>query len=370
MAGVMFPPRQWRLPAFALAVACLVSSLSAEIRETRLYHGKKVQCIHGGNYLNPIQTCGTQFYARVFTGTVNSVVEISDTDKRLVLIPDEVFVGPASEVTATVNQACMPQNVPEIKSGDKWVFYLRSPGFSPNDTTVRELSVPYDSPSKPLSQGHDDIAMLRHLERLTDKGILNGNVERIGETYDNLNPTPVANLKIVAKSVSDGAEYGAVTNRNGHFEFELPKGSYDVNVDTERGLREAEGVIPRGNPYVREKGCVNTDFTLLTDGRLSGRVTTADGKPASFVKVSIIPIAPVHPQFTVSADKDGRFEAAGRQPGQYIIGVGLLAPFDSAEWKSRVYYPGVPTQEAAKIIELGDGEWRTDIDFKLLPTAQ
>lgn len=207
--------RKWRLCVFVLSVACLVPSLFAEIRETRVYHGKKVQCIHGGNYLNPIQTCGTQFYARVFTGTVKSIVDISDTDKRLVLIPDEVFVGPASEVTATVNQACMPLNEPEIQSGDKWVFYLRSPGFSPNDTTVRELSVPYDSPSKPLSQGQDDIAMLWHLARLTDKGILTGNVERIGEAYDNLNPTPVANLKIVAKSVSNGAEYGAVTNRNG-----------------------------------------------------------------------------------------------------------------------------------------------------------
>ena len=41
--------------------------------------------------------------------------------------------------------------------------------------------------------------------------------------------------------------------------------------------------------------------------------------------------------------------------------------FDSAEWKARVYYPGVPTKEWANIIELGDGQWRTDIDYKLLP---
>ena len=39
-----------------------------------------------------------------------------------------------------------------------------------------------------------------------------------------------------------------------------------------------------------------------------------------------------------------------------------------AEWKSRVYYPGVRTKEEAKIIELGDGEWRTDIDFTV-PSA-
>jgi hypothetical protein len=72
----------------------------------------------------------------------------------------------------------------------------------------------------------------------------------------------------------------------------------------------------------------------------------------------------------VDADENGYFEVAGRQPGQYLVGVGLLAPFDSAEWQSRVYYPGVRTREQAKVIELGDGEWRTDIDFRLAPNTK
>jgi hypothetical protein len=54
--------------------------------------------------------CGTFGSARVFTATVKSATEISDTDKRLELIPDEIFLGSASEVTATVNQACLPLN--------------------------------------------------------------------------------------------------------------------------------------------------------------------------------------------------------------------------------------------------------------------
>lgn len=86
------------------------------------------------------------------------------------------------------------------------------------------------------------------------------------------------------------------------------------------------------------------------------------------MKVAIIPISPVRAQFTVVADKSGYFEIGGRQPGEYLVGVGLLEPFDSAEWKSRVYYPGVHAKEQAGIIELGEGEWRTDINFKLLPS--
>jgi hypothetical protein len=104
---------------------------------------------------------------------------------------------------------------------------------------------------------------------------------------------------------------------------------------------------------------------MLTDGKLAGRITTAKGKPASRVKVAIIPISPVRPQFSVVADEKGHFEVTGRQAGSYIVGIGLLAPYNSREWKTRVYYPGVRSREEAKTIELGAGEWRTDIDFKV-----
>jgi hypothetical protein len=80
-------------------------------------------------------------------------------------------------------------------------------------------------------------------------------------------------------------------------------------------------------------------------------------------------VSPVRAQFTVIADENGHFEVGGRQPGQYLVGIGLLAPFDSAEWQSRVYYPGVRTREQAKVIELDVGEWRTDIDFSLPPNS-
>ncbi|MGD0570622.1 MAG: carboxypeptidase-like regulatory domain-containing protein [Candidatus Sulfotelmatobacter sp.] len=325
--------------------------------------------------------CGTRGYSRVFTGTVRSAVDVGDTDKRLELVPDEVFVGDKSELTATINQACLPENEPEIQAGDKWLFYVRPKRpWDAKTPYIRSegLEVPFDSPSKPLTEAEDDIATLRHLGGLTDKGILTGSVVRIGATYDDLNPTAVPNHRVVAKSWPSGSEYTAFTNLNGRFELVIPPGSYDVNAASEQGLREAEPWVPKdielgkglqahiGNAIIRPRDCTEVDFSLLVDGKLAGRITTNDGKPAPFVEVAIIPVSPVHPQFTVATDGNGNFEVGGRQPGQYIVGVGLLAPFGSAEWKSRVYYPGVPTEEQAKIVELGDGEWRTNIDFKLL----
>jgi len=122
----MLPSRKLRICLFILGVACVVPSLSAVIAETREYHGKKVTCLHSGIFSSSGRVCGTQHYARVFTGTVQSAVEVGDTDKRLQLVQDEVFLGDsASEVTAIANQACLHT---EIQAGDKWLFYLYRDG--------------------------------------------------------------------------------------------------------------------------------------------------------------------------------------------------------------------------------------------------
>ena len=363
MAGVMLLSRQWRLFLFVLA-AGVATCLSAQTRGQSEQGGKRVCPLRVGSgpfsIFDPIQICGTRGYVRVFTGTVASVAAISDSENRLELIPDEVFLGdPVSKVTATVHQSCLPGNQSEIQSGDKWLFYLRS---SP-DSETDDLELPYYSPSKPLSQAQDDVATLRHLARLTGhQSIIAGTVERLGETNDK-SLTPVPDQKIIAKGLF--GEYFAFTNDNGHFEFELPPDTYDVRADTKRGLRELETIEPRGSRYIANGACLRTDCTMLTDGKLGGRVRTAEGKPASFVKVAIIPVSPVRPQFTVVTNKQGRFEVGGRQPGSYVLGIGLLAPYSSAEWRSRVYYPGVHNRTEAKAITLGDGEWRTDINFKL-----
>jgi hypothetical protein len=171
MLGVMLPSRKWRLLVFLLALAFRVPSLSALIIETRQYRGTQVQCVHGGAWLSETDLgvySGARLYEQVFTGTVRSAVEITFTDKRLQIIPDEVFLGDvAGEITATVNQACLPENLPEIRAGDKWVFYLRTKKYLHPDAKTPYIStdgliVVFDSPSKPVSQAQNDICLLRH----------------------------------------------------------------------------------------------------------------------------------------------------------------------------------------------------------------
>jgi hypothetical protein len=95
---------------------------------------------------------------RVFTGTVQSVVEISFTDRRLQILPDEVLLGEvAGEITATMNLACLREKPPDVKAGDKWIFFVR---------TLYRDAIPYDvvdfdSPAQPVSLAQYDICVLR-----------------------------------------------------------------------------------------------------------------------------------------------------------------------------------------------------------------
>jgi hypothetical protein len=260
------------------------------------------------------------------------------------LIPDEVFLGDrADEVTAITNQACLHT---DIEAGQKWLFYLY------RDKKSDELILGYEGRSKPIEQAQQDISTLRHLSKVTDSGILTGHVGHPGH-------------KVVARRVSDNAEFSTVANESGNYEFELQPGNYYLSANTKQGLW-----APETETFVRKQGCTHVDLWLHTDGRIAGTVTTAEGKAARYAQVAIIPVSPAGQTFTVTADEQGHYEVGGRKPGQYLVGIGVLAPVNSPEWQSRVYYPGVPSQEQAKPITLAEGEWRTDIDFRLPPTTK
>lgn len=380
-ASAVSPPRKWRSYLFSLGVVCAVQSLSGIVFETRQWHGKQIQCIHGGAWATRAKACGTldYEYQRVFTGTVQSVTEISDTDRRLEIKPKEVFLGDSKDnVTAIVNQACLMPNNPEIKAGDKWLFYLRTNRSFTGDgkPTARDgqLEMPFDGPSKPLRQGKKNVAQLRRLVRMTDSGILSGNLLSFVRGNENI----LQNHKIIATRQQVGTQYAALADKNGDFKFSpLPAGVYELTANTADGLWTGE---PR-KVEVRSGKCTSTQFWLQTDGRISGRIGSADGKP--FTVHPWVQIVSVDDERFTSAyvDANGFFEATGLDPGRYLIGIGIrdtdhlevrrgttvitsdLRNSGQTKVTTPVYYPGVRYEKNATIIQLGRAEKRTHIDF-------
>jgi hypothetical protein len=49
--------------------------------------------------------------------------------------------------------------------------------------------------------------------------------------------------------------------------------------------------------------------------------------------------------------------------------VGINAQPNTAEWRARVYYPGVRSKDEAIVVELGTAERRRGVDFKIPPPA-
>ncbi len=358
--------RKWRIGLVVLAVGSLTPSLFGSIVEIRNYHGKQVSCVHSG-IVGVAKGCGTEWYARVFTGTVASSVESGDADKVLELVPDEVFLGDSSEATVITNQACLNT---EIQAGDKWLFYLSQ---NPKGDM---LVLSYNSPSKPISEAEDEISMLRDLGHLKDAGILIGTVERLGDSED-VKPLPLANYQLVANNVKNGIEYTAHTNEKGYFKFDLPAGKYNVATAPEYGLREVESFGSMlGSVPVENRRCWEHDFAVKpltaikpkTDGTISGHVGSPDGKP--FTVHPWVQIVSVDSQLFTSAyvDAKGYFEAKDVKPGRYVVGLGIRPGTGYfSDMPIPVYYPGVRTKEEATIIELRPSEKRTNVDFQLPP---
>lgn len=348
--------RRWTAIILFAVLINAMPRVSAQIVEDREYRGKKIMCVLSG-----LQGWGSHCgadgnYAYIFVGSVLSTTEVSDTEKRLQVTPEEMFLGDAaSQLTVTTDQgACLP----EILPGDQWLFYLW------RDDKTKELLLGYDSPSKPIADAQLAINRLRRLAAMTDLGIIAGYVTRPvwhnDEKYTDYLYPP--NHKIIATRKSDGAEYFAVTDSDGDFEFEpLPAGSYDLSANTAKGLWAEEGPAT-----VHSRGCESFAFELHADGEISGHVKSADGKPFK-----------IHPWVEIEAvdggrdskssyvDDHGYFEARGLEPGRYLVGIGIRAEPSTPEWKSRVYYPGVQARERATVIQLGKAEKRTHIDFQL-----
>jgi hypothetical protein len=122
-------------------------------------------------------------------------------------------------------------------------------------------------------------------------------------------------------------------------------------------------------------GCATASVLARTDGRLSGVLLDAQGKPASGIYVELIASA-LAGKLEVLAKRpfigrveetgnDGRFEFTELKPGRYLLGVNMLREPNAKNPFRSTFFPGVADAASAGVITLGKGEKLQGYELRL-----
>jgi hypothetical protein len=115
----------------------------------------------------------------------------------------------------------------------------------------------------------------------------------------------------------------ATSDQWGNFRFaDVPPATYTPAVDAGQGLAPW---VPREVVLPGRDACVETQVVLQPSGTLSGRVVTADGRPAGGIYLQLLPDGSArsflaqHVDLARTTGPDGRFSIAGLGPDNYVI---------------------------------------------------
>jgi hypothetical protein len=202
--------------------------------------------------------------------------------------------------------------------------------------------------TRALADAADDLAYLRSKAGAP----LDGTIRvRTGVAGNPLKPGET----IIAET--GGTRYAAATNAAGDAVFEIaPPGKYSIHSQTDGDFAD--------DPIVElhAKGCVDVIFRRSL--RITGRVSTRSGQPASRIEVQFRSIQGQRGD-TAITDSDGKYKLRITNPGQYYLGINLNNAPNRFVPYPRWYYPGTQVQEQAAVTEFsGQPEFRT-LNFTL-----
>jgi 5-hydroxyisourate hydrolase-like protein (transthyretin family) len=188
-------------------------------------------------------------------------------------------------------------------------------------------------------------------------------------------PELISGVTVIAER-EDGKRFEAVTNSQGLYKMlGLLPGRYTVEAKLPSYLIKDDHQPNRVEVPVL--GCATAAVLARTDGRLSGTLLDAQGKPASGIYVELIASElssklesvakrPFFGRVEETGD-DGHFEFKELKPGSYLLGVNMLRDPDGKNPFRRTFFPGVAKVEEAKLIVLGTGEKLKGYELRMPP---
>jgi Carboxypeptidase regulatory-like domain len=293
----------------------------------------------------------------VFTGIVTGVTYSDDKKQQLshsTIVVERGFRGASGQVvlTGTVLSSCHYN----FTVGQRYLVYAHRNA----DGT---LSTGACSGNKLLADAQEDLDYAEHLPPPGSGGRIFGRVRLIEQDLldrrKSLDKYP-AGVAVTVRD-SSGAVLELQTDGLGQFEATgLKPDKYSVSIDapaTARVYYEPTTI------ELKDRGCVPVYVSYQSDGRISGRIADASGRPARKVSVSAFPskftTKKEYPEVSMQTkitDADGRYEIGPLPPGNYRVGVNV-------EWPARLespypptYFPGVVDRAQAETITVREGE--------------
>ncbi len=348
------------LVVLTVVLSCL-GTAAAQITEIRTVGDKTVYCERSG-LSSDVNDCGVRsdWYAYVFVGSISAITPMSNDEKELQIIPEEVFHGtPATPLTVLTSQG---ECLPKLGVGDRRLFSLRE---KENEPIVLDY---YGNDSRSVAEAQEQIEILRRLENIGDFAILRGRVMQ-GTRFEG-QPVPFAH--VIANRESDDIQFVSTAGADGRYEFQpLPPGKYKITVHSAGSTQpDDDGVeLSRGS-------CWDLTLTRSPHARLGGHVHRSDG--SSMANVDVIIMNADNSWFTTSqTDARGSFTFDSLKPGEYVVGINLPgapawenaggAGEGVAPQTASLYYGRTAVRSDALVIKLATNEKRDDLDF-IAPT--
>jgi protocatechuate 3,4-dioxygenase beta subunit len=256
-----------------------------------------------------------------------------------------------------------------FKLGSRYVIYAYQ------FPKTNRLTTSICTRTKPFDDSGDDLGFLRSVASRSPGVTISGEVKRGQQNVakgDSSEVGPVANMGLVVEG--EGERREIQTDGKGRYSLTgLRPGKYKVTLllPDELFTYRAEQEITVAN-----RGCAVVSYSVVDNGRLSGRVLDPEGQSTHGVLLALIeaddPDPIKHFNRLERTDDQGRYSFSALPPGRYLLAVNLTRypePEDRTNAYPRTYYLGVSDISKAEVITLGAGENVRERDLQL-PTRR